>query len=271
MTSSLGVIGCGKMAYALLQGIQRETADALAGIAICDPDASRVELFRQDFQALSLSKEDLVKKSDIIILAVKPNQIKDVLVDTRPCWDEKKLLISIAAGLKTTDLEQAIPDKQIRVVRVMPNTPCVVGEGMSAICSGTFASQADLQLVQSLLNGCGKTIIVPEKDMDAITAVSGSGPAYVFLLIEAMLEAAVNVGLTADTARQLILQTFNGSVHMLQESREHPAVLKAQVCSPAGTTIAGVRQLEEAGVRKAFFNAVEAAYQRSIALGKTKN
>lgn len=271
MTWTLGIIGCGKMAYALLKGINREAGSELGLVYVCDPDAARINLFRNDFQAQAVTKEELIKKSEVIILAVKPNQVKDVLADTNDCWDEKKLLISIAAGLKTVDLEKEIPAPHMRVVRVMPNTPCLVGEGMSAICGGAFANQADLQLVQSLLNSCGQTVLVPEKDMDAITAVSGSGPAYVFLLVEAMMEAAVHIGLTADTARQLVLQTMLGSVRMLEASEQHPAVLKAQVCSPAGTTIAGVRQLEDAGVRKAFFNAIEAAYERSIALGEPKN
>lgn len=271
MTWTLGIIGCGKMAYALLRGISRDVTNELRSIYICDPDQTRKDLFIRDFKAIPLSKEELIKKSEVIILAVKPNQVKEVLTYTENCWDGQKLLISIAAGLKTTDLERAIPAQEIRVVRVMPNTPCLVGEGMSAICGGTFAGQTDLDLVQSLLNSSGQTVLVQEQAMDAITAVSGSGPAYVFLLVEAMIEAGVNVGLTSDTARQLVLQTFKGSVRMLEASGQHPAVLKAQVCSPGGTTIAGVRQLEAGGVRKAFFDAVDAACTRSVELGKSKS
>ncbi len=271
MTWTLGIIGCGKMAYALLKGISRDAANELSSVYICDPDPSRIDLFISDFKAIALSKEDLIRESAVILLAVKPNQVKAVLSNTEDCWDDQKLLISIAAGLKTTDLESEIPAQKMRVVRVMPNTPCLVGEGMSAICGGTFASQTDLDLVQALLNSSGQAVLVQEQDMDAITAVSGSGPAYVFLLVEAMIEAGVNVGLTAKTARQLVLQTFKGSVSMLEASGEHPAVLKAQVCSPAGTTIAGVRQLEAGGVRKAFFDAIDAACTRSVELGSSKN
>lgn len=271
MTWSLGIIGCGKMAYALLKGISRDASSEMGSVYICDPDQTRIDLFMNDFNAIPLVQDDLIKKSAVIILAVKPGQVKEVLQNTKDCWNGQKLLVSIAAGIKTADLEREITVPEMRVVRVMPNTPCLVGEGMSAICAGTFASRTDLDLVLSLLNSSGQAVLIQEKDMDAITAVSGSGPAYVFLLVEAMLEAAVNVGLSANTARQLVLQTFKGSVSMLEASQLHPAVLKAQVCSPAGTTIAGVRQLEEGGVRKAFFDAIEAAYERSIALGNPKN
>lgn len=271
MTWTLGVIGCGKMAYALLKGISRDTTNELSSVYICDPDQARIDLFISDFKAIPFSKEDLIRKSEVVIMAVKPNQVNDVLINTQECWNGQKLLISIVAGLKTNDLERVIPAQEIHVVRVMPNTPCLVGEGMSAICGGTSASESDLKFVQSLLNSSGQAVMVQEKEMDAITAVSGSGPAYVFLLAEAMMDAAINVGLSANMARQLVLQTFKGSVSMLEASEQHPAVLKAQVCSPAGTTIAGVRQLEANGVRKAFFDAVDAAHARSIALGKSNN
>lgn len=270
MTWTLGIIGCGKMAYALLKGICRDTKNDLGAIYINEPDPARIDLFVNEFKAIPASKEELIGKADTIILAVKPNQIKDILADTADCWNQGKLVISIAAGLKTADLENTICPRELRVIRVMPNTPCLTGEGMSAICPGSLATDSDLQFVQALLESSGRALIVSEKDMDAVTAVSGSGPAYVFLLAEAMMEAAVNVGLTSHAARQLVLQTMKGSVSMLEESGQHPAVLKAQVCSPGGTTIAGVRQLEEGGVRTAFFNAIEAAYERSIVLGTPK-
>jgi len=270
MTWTLGIIGCGKMAYALLKGICRDTANDLGAIYINEPDSARVSLFVNEFKAIPVSKEELINKSGVIMLAVKPNQVLDVLTETAACWEQGKLVVSIVAGMKTADLENIIAPRALRVIRVMPNTPCLAGEGMSAICPGSLATHADLQFVRALLESSGRTLIVPEKDMDAVTAVSGSGPAYVFLLVEAMIEAAVNVGLPVDAARQLVLQTMKGSICMLEESGQHPAVLKAQVCSPGGTTIAGVRQLEEGGVRAAFFNAIEAACERSISLGIPK-
>lgn len=270
MTWSLGIIGCGKMAYALLKGIRHDASSEMGSVYICDPDQTRINLFMTDYKAVPLDLDDLIRKSEVVILAVKPGQVKEVFQKTQNCWHEQQVLVSIAAGIKTVDLERQIPVPKMRVVRVMPNTPCLVGEGMSAVCGGTYASRNDLDLVQSLLNSSGQAVLVQEQDMDAITAVSGSGPAYVFLLVEAMLEAAVNVGLSANTARQLVLQTFKGSISMLEASQLHPADLKVQVCSPGGTTIAGVRQLEAGGVRKAFFDAIEAAYERSINLGKSK-
>ncbi len=268
MSWSLGVIGCGKMAYALIKGISRDVTRP-DSIYVSDPDLGRIALFEADFDAIRLPIDELIRESSVIILAVKPGQVDEVL-QNNACWSSEKLLISVAAGVKTMDLEKALADQEVHIVRVMPNTPCLVGEGLMAISAGTYATESDLEFVQTLLFTSGQTILVPEKDMDAVTAVSGSGPAYVFLLVEAMQEAAVNVGLSSQTARQLVLQTIKGSIAMLEVGGEHPAVLKEQVCSPGGTTIAGIRQLEAGGVRSAFFNAISAAHARSIELGKPK-
>ncbi len=268
MSWNLGIIGCGKMAYALLKAISRDAALRPDKTYVCDPDQSRINLFVNDFKAIPLAQDDLIKQAGVVLLAVKPAQVTKVLQSSESAWDSRKLLISIAAGVKTVSMEKEFIDQKIRIVRVMPNTPCLVGEGVAAISAGSHASNADIEFVQALLNTSGKAIRVPEQDMDAVTAVSGSGPAYVFLLVEAMQEAAVNVGLSSQAARQLVLQTFKGSIAMLEDSGEHPAVLKEQVCSPGGTTIAGVRSLEEGGIRSAFFAAIEAARNRSIELGK---
>lgn len=271
MSWSLGIIGCGKMAYALLKGINSDSAHRPDSVYVCDPDQARIDLFGTDFKAAALTADDLISKSDVIILAVKPGQVPEVLKKTAGSWNDQKILVSVAAGVKTADLEQALTHQSVHVVRVMPNTPSLVGEGLAAICAGSLATDSDLDFVQTLLSSSSKAIIIDEQYMDAVTAVSGSGPAYVFLLVEAMAEAAVNVGLNSNIARQLVLQTMKGSIKMLEDSKEHPAVLKEQVCSPGGTTIAGIRQLEEGGIRAAFFKAIEAAYRRSIELGKAKN
>ncbi|CFX57426.1 Pyrroline-5-carboxylate reductase [Syntrophomonas zehnderi OL-4] len=271
MSFNLGVIGCGKMAYALLKGIHGSSEYRPDFIYVCDPDQDRVDLFSNDYKAVAMPAGDLVGKSQIVILAVKPGQVQEVLNNTAVFWNDQKLLISVAAGIKTVDLEKNLNNQPTRIVRVMPNTPSLVGEGMSAICAGSRTTDDDLNFVRALLNGSGKSIIIDEKYMDAVTAVSGSGPAYVFLLVEALMEAAVNAGLNSNIARQLVLQTFKGSITMLEDSGEHPAILKAQVCSPGGTTIAGVRQLEAGGVRSAIFNAVEAASIRSKELGEKKD
>lgn len=267
MTWTLGIIGCGNMAYALLKGICRSTEQAPGKIYVNDLNEDRLRLFTNEFKAISTDKKELISAADLIILGVKPNQIRAVLADTKNCWQENKILLSIAAGIRTGLLEELLQPDVARVIRAMPNTPCLVGEGMTGLCAGSFATAADLEKVRSLFTASGRAIIVKEQDMDAVAAVSGSGPAYIFLMIEAMIEAAVNIGLSSAAARELVLQTVKGSVVMLEESGEHPALLKQQVTSPGGTTIAALRQLEERGLRSAFFNAIEAAWRRSQELG----
>jgi pyrroline-5-carboxylate reductase len=265
MPAKLGIIGCGKMGYALIKGFTQGNGDYEA-IYVCDTDSERSQLFVREFGAIPVSKQDLIGNSDIIILAVKPAQIKAVLAGTQPVWNTNKLLISIAAGVKTITLEREL-GQPVPVVRVMPNTPCLVGEGVSAVAGGSSASLNDMQLVQTMLGKVGLAVIVDEASMDAVTAVSGSGPAYAFLVVEAMTDAALSVGLGSDMARRLVIQTLKGSLSMLEQTAEHPAVLKAQVTSPGGTTIAGLRELEAGGIREAFFAAIERAWQRSIELG----
>jgi pyrroline-5-carboxylate reductase len=265
MPVRLGIIGCGKMGYALLKGITRNSGE-YENIYVCDSNSERTGLFVQEFNAIAAEQQQLVVAADLIILAVKPAQVKKILHETASAWNTDKLLISIAAGIKTASIEKEL-DKPVRVVRVMPNTPCLVGEGVSAIAGGKYASPTDLNSVQNIVEKVGFSVILDEAYMDAVTAVSGSGPAYVFLLVEAMMDAALNLGLSSDICRSLVLQTFKGSLGMLEKTGEHPAVLKAQVTSPGGTTIAGLRELEAGGIREAFFAAMERACQRSIELG----
>ncbi len=265
MSRKLGIIGCGKMGYALLKGISQGFADS-EKILVCDTSDERIGLFVQEFNAIPANNEELIANANTIFLAVKPNQIKGLISQTKTIWTTEKLLVSIAAGIKTSTIEKEL-GKEVPVVRVMPNTPCLVGEGVSALSAGSFARPADLELVQSIVNQLGISVIVDETDMDAITAISGSGPAYAFLVVESLMDAALSLGLSSETARRLVLQTIKGSIAMLESTGEHPAVLKAQVSSPGGTTIAGLRELEAGGVREAFFAAAERACQRSIDLG----
>lgn len=266
MPVKLGVIGCGKMGYALTKGISNSPG-FYSDIYVDDIDIERTLLFEREFGALTATPDEVVAKSDIIILAVKPAQVKNVLSATHDQWTGDKLLISIAAGIKISSIEKGLTEA-VRVIRVMPNTPCLVGEGVSAIAAGRYATQADLEKVQSMLDKVGTTIIIDESYMDAITAVSGSGPAYAFLIVEAMMDASLSTGLSSDISRRLVIQTLKGSLTMLEHTSEHPAALKAQVTSPGGTTIAGLRQLEAGGIREAFFAAIEKARQRSIELGQ---
>jgi pyrroline-5-carboxylate reductase len=269
MPDSLGIIGCGKMAYALLQGINKSPKQTFSTIYCSDIDIKRTNLFEAEFGALPVAPQQLVQKSSLVLLAVKPQQVWQVLEQLKDYWVKGTVLVSIAAGIKTTDLEKAVADF-IPVVRVMPNTPCLVGSGVCAVTGGNRAVTKDLELVAELLSTVGSTLIMEEKYMDAVTAVSGSGPAYVFLVLEAFINAAVNIGLDPLTSKKLILDTFRGSIELMEKTGEHPAQLREQVCSPAGTTIAGVRKLEEGGVRQAFYDAVEFAYKRSIELGQSE-
>ncbi len=266
MSLSLGIIGCGKMAYAMLKGLINTNDFNLGALYVNDVDAGRTDLFCAEFKATALEPNELVNKADTIILAVKPQQITDVLAVTREAWNDEKLLVSIAAGIKTDTIENLLATP-IPVVRVMPNTPCLVSAGVAAFCPGRFARSKDLKLVGEIFRTTGIAVATEEKNMDAVTAVSGSGPAYVFLVVEAMINAAVQVGLDINTARQLVLKTISGSIKMLEETGEHPAILREQVSSPAGTTIAGIKELEANGLRVAFFEAIEKAYNRSIELG----
>lgn len=264
MPECLGIIGCGKMANAIVKGLGKDRA-GFTDILVNDVDENRSLTFSREYGVKAVSYEELLRECSTIILAVKPYQVKQVLNAGQGLWHSGQLLISIAAGIKLASIEKAAGN-QIPVVRVMPNTPCLVGQGISAVAGGSFATDKDVSLVMSLFNYLGTAVRIDEKYMDAVTAVSGSGPAYVFLVVEAFMNAALQIGLDINLARELVLQTMQGSLQMLVQSGEHPAVLRQDVSSPGGTTIAGIRQLEENGLRKAFFGAVEMAYNRSIEL-----
>lgn len=264
MSPKLAVIGCGKMAYAIMKGLDKQ---AYGAVFCHDINPARSALFETEFGATACSLCETIDTADVVILAVKPQQLQQVMQTSSGRWTQEKLLISVLAGVKTETLEKS-SGGQTAVVRVMPNTPCLVGQGISALCAGKLATPLQLQIARDIFSQLGSAVTVEEKLMDAVTAVSGSGPAYVFLAVEAMINAAVNVGLDAALSRELVIETFKGSLAMLEAENLHPAILREQVCSPAGTTIAGVRQLESNGLRKAFFDAIEKAYQRSIELGK---
>ncbi len=267
MAGNLGLIGCGKMAYALVKGIGGAEFLGFDSLLVNDIDPEREMLFQEEFQAVPQKAGEILRSSRAIILAVKPQQVRMVLDTNQPLWSTKHLLISLAAGIKTSTYEDEI-GLHLPVVRVMPNTPCLVGQGVSAISAGRYAGDKELQLVAKMLGQLGICVTVEEKDMDAITAVSGSGPAYIFLVVESLMNAALQLGLDLKIARRLVVNTVKGSIEMMEQSGEHPAILREQVCSPGGTTIAGIRQLEENGLRRAFFQAVEKAYERSIELGE---
>jgi pyrroline-5-carboxylate reductase len=211
---------------------------------------------------------DVFANSDVVILAVKPQQMAEVLKAAKAQIKASHLIVSIAAGVSLKTMTDVLGAKS-RLVRVMPNTPCLVGKGASAFALGGKATEEDGQVVEQLLSTVGIAISVPEKLLDAVTGLSGSGPAYVYLAIEAMSDGGVRTGLPRDIATKLAAQTVLGAAAMVLETGEHPAALKDAVASPGGTTIAGLHALENGGLRSALINAVEAATLRSRELGQS--
>jgi len=210
----------------------------------------------------------MVAKADLVLLAVKPQMMGQVLQGLAQAV-EKQLVISIAAGIPTYYIETRFP-RPVRVVRVMPNTPALVLEGASALCAGAHATADDLALARTIFEAVGRAVVLDETAMDAVTGLSGSGPAYIFVVIEALADAGVRVGLSRDVAQLLAAQTVLGSARMVLETGKHPAVLKDMVASPGGTTIAGLHALEAGALRATLLDAVEAAAERSRELGRKK-
>jgi pyrroline-5-carboxylate reductase len=264
---TIGFIGAGQMARALAGGFVRGGLVRAEQIAIADPASSARDAFLEavpDARAVA-SNADVVAAADIAILATKPQQVASVLDEIRSNA-KGKLIVSIAAGVQLATLAAKLKDA--RLVRVMPNTPCLIGQSASAYALGPSATEGDAALVRELLDTVGRAYRVDEKLLDAVTGLSGSGPAFVYVAIEALADGGVRMGLPRDVALALAAQTFKGSAEMVLSTGEHPAVLKDRVASPGGTTIAGLQALECGGLRAALINAVEAATNRSIELGR---
>jgi pyrroline-5-carboxylate reductase len=257
----LAILGAGVMGETLLSGLLRSgwTADQI--VATDRRVERQVELVAR-YGIVMLENEQAVAEADTVILVVKPQDMADLLDEIRDSLKPDTLVISLAAGVDTASIEARLPDG-VAVVRVMPNTPAQVDEGMAAISAGSHSDAAHLDRVTEILSATGKVVTVPERYQDAVTAISGSGPAYLFFVVEAMIEAGVHLGLPRDIATQLAVQTMLGSAKLLRETGEHPTVLRERVTSPGGTTAAAVRQLEDHKVRAAFIGAMEAARDRS--------
>ena len=209
-----------------------------------------------------LDNATAAKSADVLVLVVKPQDMDGLLGEIRDHVVPGNLVVSLAAGITTAFLESRLPEGS-SVVRVMPNTPALVDQGMAAISPGQHCTPEHLDEAEALLRSCGRVVQVPEKYQDAVTAISGSGPAYIFYVVEAMIEAGVVLGLPRATSTELVVQTLFGAATMLKETGEHPTVLRERVSSPGGTTVAALRQLDDHKVRAAFISAIEAAAQRS--------
>ncbi|MHB1421257.1 MAG: pyrroline-5-carboxylate reductase [Bacillota bacterium] len=266
MQFRVGFLGAGAMAEALIKGVLQAGLLEAGLIFASDPSSSRLTWLAEQYGINTCSgNEQLVSEVDVIILAVKPQVVREAISPLQHSFRQGQMMISIAAGITLPDLSALLPFT-LPLIRVMPNTPCLVGEGASALALGDHVSEEHLKIAEAILGAVGKTIVLSEKYLDAVTGLSGSGPAYVYLFIEALSDAGVRVGLNRDTALFLAAQTVLGAAKMVLETGKHPAVLKDMVTSPGGTTIAAVHALEEGGIRAALMNAVVAARDRSLQL-----
>jgi pyrroline-5-carboxylate reductase len=265
----VGFIGGGNMGEALIKGLIEASLLAPARLHVFDVSAQRMEHLKKSFNInLRTDIGDLSRACQVIVLAVKPQIMATVLDELSPHLSRHPLVISIAAGVSINTLLKGLP-QGIAVVRVMPNTPALVLEGASALARGAHVTDEQMQLALTLFRAVGIAMEVEEKWMDSVTGLSGSGPAYVLLLLEGLIDAGVSMGLPRPTARELVLQTVAGTVKMVRETGKHPAELKDLITSPGGTTIRGLQVLEERSVRGALMRAVEAATLRSQELGKS--
>jgi len=259
----VAVLGAGKMGGILLQAFLKQNLFSADQIHATVGHAERaLALSTQWGVDVSTNNLEAARQSDLILLAVKPFQVPALIEEIRPALSKDKTLISIAASVKTQAIEEA-SGLEIGVIRAMPNTPSALGAGAAAVCRGRYVTSAQMELAERIFETVGRTVVVDEKHMDAVTGLSGSGPAYIYIIIEALAEAGVKVGLPRETATQLAAQTTFGAAKMVLETGYHPALLKDAVTTPAGCTIDGILELEEGGLRVTLIKAVMRATERA--------
>lgn len=261
MGDKVAVLGAGVMGETLLSGLLRAGWSA-EDLVITERRPERAAELAERYSVAVAGNAEAVAGADTVVLVVKPQDMEGLLAEIAGPLRPGALVVCIAAGISTGYVEQRLPEG-VAVVRVMPNTPALVDEGMAAVSPGSHCTTEHLERAEALLRATGKVLRVPEHHQDAVTAISGSGPAYIFYVVEAMIEAGVLLGLPRSTASELVVQTLYGAATMLRETGEHPTVLREQVSSPAGTTMAALRQLDDHKVRAAFLTAMEAARDRS--------
>jgi pyrroline-5-carboxylate reductase len=263
--TTIAVLGAGKIGEALLSGMiaaGRSPDDLM----LTERSPDRAAQLEKTYRVRAVDTATAAK-ADVLVVAVKPQDIDPLLAELAGLIGSGTLIVSLCAGLPTALYERRLPDG-VPVVRVMPNTPMLVGEAMSAVSAGRFATEAHVELTEELLGSVGKVVRVPESQQDAVTALSGSGPAYFFYLVEAMIDAGILLGLPRPMVTELITQSAVGAARMLRDTGEHPVLLREAVTSPGGTTIVAIRELERHGVRAALLAAIEAARERSVELGR---
>jgi len=264
----IGFVGAGQMGRALALGFVESGLVQGDQLTAYDPSPGAIEQLRESIPEVTIvaSANAVVDAADIVFLAVKPQMMEQVARGLAPSASERNLFVSIAAGITLSRLAAWL--KSDRLIRVMPNTPCLVGDSASGYCAGPGATEADQQLVGNLLESVGLAVSIEERLMDALTGLSGSGPAYVYTFIEALSDGGVKMGLPRAVATALAAHTVRGAAEMVLSRQEHTAVLRDRVTSPGGTTIAGLAALERGGFRAAVIEAVEAAARRAAELGK---
>ena len=269
MKTSLKIafIGAGNMSEALISGLLKAKSLQPQNIYATDISKDRLNLFERKYRIVVGShNEKAVQWADIIVFSVKPQVLPEVLRGVNNYVNSSHLILSVAAGFPLTKIQGALPP-HMAVIRAMPNTPALVLEGATALATGDNVSEEQLTTAQEIFQASGKVVVIEEKLMDAVTGLSGSGPAYVYVMIEALADGGVRMGLPRHVAQTLAVQTVLGTAKLLTDSGEHPGVLKDRVASPGGTTIAGLHELEQGGIRATLMNAVEAATRRSQELG----
>jgi pyrroline-5-carboxylate reductase len=267
-TRKIAIIGAGRIGEALLSGLLSSGWRTPEEIVVTTRSAGRAAALNEKYGVeASTSNPEALRGAQLVVVAVKPQDIETLLAEIGPLLSTDQTLLSVAAAIRTAYIETRIGDG-IPVVRAMPNSPSTVHEGMAGICAGAHAGDAQLALAEEALLHLGRVVRVPESSMDAVTALSGSGPAYFALLAEAMIEAGILLGVSREVSTTLVVQTMLGTAKQLRDEGMHPVELRESVTSPGGTTIAAIRELEQAGVRAAFLNAIQAAMNRARELSQ---
>jgi pyrroline-5-carboxylate reductase len=262
----VAVLGAGKMGGILLQAFLKNNLFGKDQISGTVQHADRAQALSAQFGVeVGVDNVEAAREADVILLGVKPIQVPALVNLIRPVLNEKKLIVSIAASVKTRSIEDAA-GVDLGVIRAMPNTPAMISAGVTALCAGRFCTPEQMAVAMRIFQTVGRAVVVDEKHMDAVTGLSGSGPAFLYIIIEALAEAGVNVGLPRDVATLLAAQTTLGSARMVLETGYHPALLKDAVTTPAGCTVDGILELEEGGLRVTLIKAVKRATQRAAEL-----